>query len=81
MGAFCCHENQSFDPICTKTLYSLSPTPMMQHLKFDQDWPTSFRDIQVKMCEIFVTSAGKSKMSGLIRPQIELDRVFYACPD
>ena len=29
MGSFCCHGNQSFDPICPKTLCSLSPTPMM----------------------------------------------------
>ena len=27
MGAFCCHGNQSFDPICPKTLCSLSPHP------------------------------------------------------
>ena len=24
-------------------------------IKIDQDWPTGFRDIQVQMCEIFVT--------------------------
>ena len=46
---------QSYDPICPKTLCSLSPTPMMLHIKFDQDWPTGFRDIQVQKCEIFVT--------------------------
>ena len=50
MGAFCCHGNQSFDPICPKTLCSLSPTPKMLHIKFDQDWPTGFRDIQVWKC-------------------------------
>ena len=50
MGAFCCHGNQSFDPIGTKTLYSLSPTPVMLHIKLDQDWPTGFRDIQVWRC-------------------------------
>ena len=55
MGDFCCHGNQSFDPICPKTLCSLSPTPVMLHIKFDQDWPTGFRDIQVQKCEIFVT--------------------------
>ena len=55
MGAFCCHGNQSFDPICPKTLCSLSLTPMMLHIKYDQDWPTGIRDIQVQMCEIFVT--------------------------
>ena len=41
--------------ICPKTLCSLSPTPMMLHIKFDQDWPTGFRDSQVQKCEIFVT--------------------------
>ena len=41
--------------ICPKTLCSLSPTPMMLHIKFDQDWPTGFRDIQVQKCEFFVT--------------------------
>ena len=55
MGAFCCHGNQGFDPICHKTLCSLSPTSMMLHIIFDQDWPTGIRDIQVQKCEIFVT--------------------------
>ena len=55
MRAFCCHGNLGFDPICPKTLCSLSLTPMMLHIKFDQDWPTGFRDIQVQKCEIFVT--------------------------
>ena len=50
MGAFCCHGNQSFDPIWPKTLCSLSPTPVMLHIKFDQVWPTGFRDIQVWKC-------------------------------
>ena len=27
----------------------------MLHIKFDQDWPTGFRDIQVQKCGIFVT--------------------------
>ena len=41
--------------IWLKILCNLSPTPMMLHIKFDQDWPTGFRDIQVQKCEIFVT--------------------------
>ena len=41
MGAFCCHGNQGFDPICPKTLCSLSPTLVMLHIKIDQDWPTA----------------------------------------
>ena len=27
----------------------------MLHVKFDQDWPTGFRDVQVQKCEIFDT--------------------------
>ena len=46
-GAFCCHGNQSFDPICPKTLCSLSPALMMLHIKFDQDWPTGLRDFHL----------------------------------
>ena len=55
LGAFCCHGNQSFNPICTKTLCSLSPIPMMLHINFDQDRPNGFRDIQVQKCDIFIT--------------------------
>ena len=50
MGPFCCHGNQSFDPISPKTLRSFSPTPVMLHIKCNQDWPTGFRDIQVWKC-------------------------------
>ena len=36
--------------------YATFPTTsMMLYIKFDQDWPTGFRDIQVQKCEIFVT--------------------------
>ena len=28
---------------------------MMLHIKFDQDWPTGFRDIEVQKREMFVT--------------------------
>ena len=38
----------------SKTLCSLSPPPVMLHIKFDQDWPTGLTDIQVQMCNIFV---------------------------
>ena len=55
MGDFCCHGNQSFDPICPKTLCNLPPNPMMLYIKFDQYWRTGLRDIQVQMCESFVT--------------------------
>ena len=36
MRAFCCHGNQSFDPICPKTLCSLFPTPVMLDIKCGQ---------------------------------------------
>ena len=50
MGAFCCHGHQNFDPICLKTLCSLSPPPVMLHIKFDQYWPNG----QYWMCKIFI---------------------------
>ena len=28
---------------------------MMLHIKFDQGWPTGFRDIQVQKCDILIT--------------------------
>ena len=80
MGAFCWHGNQNFDPICPKTLSSLSLTPMMLHIKYDQNWPTGFRDIQVQMRNFRHSRASISKMSGLIRPKFKLDSTFYACP-
>ena len=46
MGAFCCHEYQSFDTICPKTFCNFSSTLMMLHIKFDQHRPTGLRDIQ-----------------------------------
>ena len=54
MGAFCCHGQQSFDPICFKTLCSLFPLQVMLHIKFDQDWSTCLRDIQVRKCKILI---------------------------
>ena len=54
MGAFCCHGHQSFKSICLKTLCSLSPPAVMLHIKFDQDWPTNLRDIQVRKCKSFI---------------------------
>ena len=43
-----------FFKTCPKTLCSLSPTPVMLHIKFDQDWPPGFRDTQVHKCEVFI---------------------------
>ena len=77
MGAFCCHGNQTFDPICPKTLCSLSLNSMMLHIKFDQDWQTGFRDIfKFKSVKFRHSKASNSKTNGLIRPKIELDWAF-----
>ena len=65
MGAFCCHGNQCFVPICPKTLCSLSPTPVMLHIIFDQHWPTGFRDIQVWKCGRWTTTDGQ-RTSGIL---------------
>ena len=51
MGPIGCHRNRSFDPICAKALWSLSPTPAMLPIQSDQDWPIGLRDIQVWKCE------------------------------
>ena len=52
---------------------------MTLHIKINQDWPTGFNDIQVQMCEIFVTQGQVTpKMSDLIRLKIELDRAFMS---
>ena len=50
MGAFCCHENQSSDPIWPKTKCSLSLNPMMLQIKFGCDQHIGFRDIHVSKC-------------------------------
>ena len=49
----------------------------MLHIRFDQDWPTGFRDIQVRKCKILVIQrASNSKVSSLIRPEIKLVQAF-----
>ena len=62
MGDLCCHGNQSFDPICPKTLCRLSPTLVMVHIKFDQDWPTGFRVIQVLKCGRWTTTTTAERL-------------------
>ena len=50
---------------------------MMLHIKFDQEWPTGFRDIQVRKCKNFRHSrASNSKVSSLIRLEIKLVQAF-----
>ena len=54
-------------------------TPMMLHIKFDEDRPTVVRDIQVQKVWNFRHSrASNFKMCGLIRPKIEVDRAFMS---
>ena len=53
MGAFCCYGHQFWSNL-PQTLCSLSPTQVMLHITFDQDWPTGLWDIQVWKCKIFV---------------------------
>ena len=60
IGAFCYHRNHSFDPICTKILCSHSPTQVMIHIKFVQDWPTGLKDIQIQKCGQRTTTDGRS---------------------
>ena len=65
MGAFCCHGNQSFDPIRPKI--SLSPTPGMLHITFDQDLANWLqRHSGSKVWNFCHSRASNSKMSGLI---------------
>ena len=52
------------------------PTPVMLHIKFDQDWPTGLRDIQVWKCKIFVNQGQVTPVSSLIRPKIKLVQAF-----
>ena len=49
----------------------------MLHIKFDQDWPTGLRDIQVWKCKIFVIQGQVTpKVNSLIRPEIKLIQAF-----
>ena len=74
---FCCHGNQSFDPICPKTLCSLS-----HHLNdaTHKIWTRLANWLQryssSKVWNFRHSWASNSKMSGLIQPKIELDRVL-----
>ena len=47
---------------------------MMLHIKFDQDWPPRYSSS--KVWNFRHSRASNSKMSGLIRPKIELDQAF-----
>ena len=51
------------------------PHPNDVHIKFDQDWPTGFKVFKFKSVK-FSSRPSNSKMSLLIRPEIELDQAF-----
>ena len=62
---------------------TLSPTRMMLHIKFHQDWLTGLRDIQVNIFSIISlwkkncrSRACNSEANSLIWPKIELIRDF-----
>ena len=48
----------------------------MLHIKFDQDWLTGLRDIQVRKCKIFVIQGQVTSKLVLIWPEIKLVWVF-----
>ena len=76
-GAFCCQGNESFDPIYPKTLCSLSPHPNGGTYKI---WSRLANWLQrysrSKVWNFRHSRASNSKMSGLIRPKIKLNRAF-----
>ena len=63
-------------------LYAAFPhSPLMLHIKFDQDWPTGLRDIQVQKCKIFIIQGQVTpKLSSLIPPEIKLVQAFMPVP-
>ena len=52
----------------------------MLHIKFDEDWPTGFRDIQVPKCEIFITQGQVTPNEWSDSAQNRTRLSFYACP-
>ena len=75
--------NQCFDPTSPKTLCSLSPAPIMLHIKFDYDWPIVRRNIQVRMCwpmtDYWYTLMGAlgTSVGKHVRPQIWVKGYFF----
>ena len=77
MENFCCHGNQSFDPICPKILMQPFPHPDDATHKIWWRLANLLQRYSSSKVWIFVTQGQvTSKLSGLIRPQIELDRAF-----
>ena len=53
---------------------------MMLHIKFDQGWPTGFRDIQVQKCEISSLKGKLLQNEWSDSAQNQTRPSFYACP-
>ena len=49
-------------------------------IKFDQDWPTDLRDIQVRKCKIFVIQGQLTPQWIVYSAQNQTRPSFYACP-
>ena len=54
-----------------KPYAAFSPTPVMLHIKIDQDWPTGFRDIQVWKCGRRTTTDGQRTIGILLSSPCE----------
>ena len=77
MGAFCYHGNQGFEPICPKTLCSLSPIPGdATHKIWSRLANWLQRYLSSNVWNFRHSRASNAIMSGLIQPKIELDPAF-----
>ena len=47
-------DNRVFIQSASEHYTAFPHPPVMLNIKFDQDWPTGLRDIQVRKCKIFV---------------------------
>ena len=76
IGAFCCHGNQSFDPICPKTLCIFSPPQWCYTYSLSRlaNWLQRFSSSNV--WNFRHSRASNSNISGPIRPKIKLDPAF-----
>ena len=77
MGAFCCHGNQSFDPICPQNLMHPLPHPNVATHKIWlrlANWLQWYSSLNV--WNFRHSRASNFKMSDLIRPKIKLDPAF-----
>ena len=80
MEAFCCHGHQSFYPICLKTLCNLPPPLVMLLIKFDQNWPSGLRYIQVRKYKISVIQGQVTPSEWSDSAQNQTRPSLCACP-